>query len=298
MGGWKLMETKIRFRVEIDKDVEDIINWFTQNYPKEISGWMVGTINKDLIRIKKLLIPHQEVGGASVDTDGKSLIKLRKEYGDECLKIIGHFHSHNTMTNFWSITDETFISQYMETRDRALFLVSSKSNGHRIRLELRNPVNLSIDDIGYSVCGDEVDILGEELKKVIEEKVTECKEIATSGVYDGYDSHGNELIYASKPKSFSRENESYTIGLSNEEINKMINFYNKSNRVVVSDLSPYQYGTLENLGKHTSYLQNNTYQMEFIPKSKEEAIILMKEIREELKSGNYDIERELEDLGY
>lgn len=292
------METKIGFRVEIDKEVEDIINWFTQNYSKEISGWMVGTIDKDLIKVTKLLIPHQEVGGASVDTNCSALVKLRKEYGDECLKIIGHFHSHNTMTNFWSTTDEVFISQYMETREKALFLVSSKSNGHRIRLELRNPVKLSIDDIEYSVSGNEIDILGEELKKVIEEKVTECKVVANNGTYPN--NYGvDELIYSSDSVSLRKEKENYEIGLSNEEINKMINFYNKNNRVVIKNLTSYQYGRLEDLGEHDAYVLNNKWEMDFKVKNKEEAIRIMKEAREELKiAGDYDIERELEDLGY
>jgi proteasome lid subunit RPN8/RPN11 len=291
------MEVETMFSVEIDKDVEDTINWFTNNYPKEISGWLVGSIEKDIIKVTDMLIPHQEVGGASVDTDGKALIQLRKEYGDKCLKIIGHFHSHNTMTNFWSTTDEDFMKQYMETREKALFIVSSKSNGHRVRLELRNPVNLTIDDIDYSIGGEEIDILGERLKKVIDEKVTEIK---TTTTHDNYLKNKEDVvIFGSNPTTFSRENESYTYGLSDKEINEMIKFYNKKNKVVVSGLSNYQYGMLEGIGRHEAFIQNNKWEMEFNPKNKGEARRIMKQVREDLKEkGVYDFEKELEDLGY
>ncbi len=299
------METEIMFRVEIDKEVNDKMDWFTQNYDKEISGWLVGDIEKDLIKITDILIPHQEVGGASVDTDGKSLIKLRKEYGDKCLKIIGHYHSHNTMSNFWSTTDESFISQYMEQRERGLFIVSSKGGGHRVRLELRVLVNLSIDELEYSVGGVEDDILGEELRKVIKEKITENKNIV---VVDPIYNRGScKRIYGSRPLSNNRNNENFTLGLTKQEINKIITFYNKKNRVVISDLTPYQYGRLEDLGKHDCDVVEGVWTMDFKPKNKKDAQRIMREARGELMRDNWmakedknsnDIMRDLEEMDH
>ena len=102
-------EVKHNIQIQIKRDVDDKIRWLTANYKEEISAFLTGDIKDGKIIIDGLLFPHQDVTSGSVDTDAKSLIKLRKEYGDECIRIIGHWHSHNTMGAFWSGTDDTFI---------------------------------------------------------------------------------------------------------------------------------------------------------------------------------------------
>ena len=53
------MAEEIR-KIEIEKEVDDKINWFTHNYEQEISGWLVGEFTKDLITITDILIRSEE----------------------------------------------------------------------------------------------------------------------------------------------------------------------------------------------------------------------------------------------
>lgn len=170
------METEQIFEVKIKKELEDKLNWFTHNYDKEIGAWLIGKITENKIIIEDFLIPHQEVDCASVDTDGKSLVKLRKEYGDKCKKIIGHWHSHNTMGAFWSLDDESFIEEFSEPREIAVFIVSSKTDRHLIRLEINKPLKVSLDKLDYSIAFDNPK-LKKELRKIIKEKVIETESI-------------------------------------------------------------------------------------------------------------------------
>ena len=168
------LEFKQDFEIELTREVEDKIKWLTHNYEQEISAWLGGEVSENKILIDDLLFPTQEVSGASIDTDTKALINLRKEYKDRCLRIIGHWHSHNNMSVDWSSVDDDFIEKYMSSRDLRVFLVSSIDDGIRARLELRNPIKLSIDNLKLNVNFINSDI-EKELKRVIEEKVVEKK---------------------------------------------------------------------------------------------------------------------------
>lgn len=83
---------KQNFEIELTSEVNEKIKWLTNNYEKEIGAWLGGTIKNDKILIDDLLFPEQEVSHAIIDTDGKQLVKLRKEYGDRCKRIVGHWH--------------------------------------------------------------------------------------------------------------------------------------------------------------------------------------------------------------
>ena len=103
-----------QIKVTMSQVFFDKINWFVNNYEKEISGWIEGTVDEEGFYLKDLLIPHQDVTSGSVDTEPVDLVKLRKEYKTRCQNIIGHYHSHNTMNAFWSATDETFIQEFLK----------------------------------------------------------------------------------------------------------------------------------------------------------------------------------------
>jgi len=175
------MEVEQKFEVEIKKELIDKIEWFTNNYDKEIGAWLVGEITDEKIVIEDILIPYQEVSGVSVDTDGKALVRLRKEYGERCSKIIGHWHSHNTMGTSWSRTDEEFIEQFTEPRTIAVFIVSSKAEKHLVRLELCKPVRVSLDNLDYTIVGEDSEF-DEAMQKIIDEKLEE-KQIVTTQIY-------------------------------------------------------------------------------------------------------------------
>lgn len=297
------MSNEQLFKIEIDKEVDDMINWFTRNYEQEISAWIIGKFDDNIIRVQGLLFPHQEVGGASVDTDAKALIKLRKEYGDECLKIIGHFHSHNSMGNFWSQTDDEFISQYMDQREKALFLVSSKANGHRIRLEVRKPIHFTMDECEYDVVTDEIDELGIKLKAIIEEKVTVAAPVVAvaqpydyayegnyhpqhgGGAYSGL-TKGDQIIGTGHPQKN---------GL--DDIDRMFDFNKKTNGFVVRGLTHMQYTQIEDIGNHTVRGEgDNTWSMAFTCRKKKDAMKQIQEIKDFLRTEREEMEQALDDI--
>jgi len=167
------MEIETQNLIYISKELENKLDYLTKNYSQEIAGFLIGEIKDGSIILEDLLIYEQEVGGASVDCQGKSLIKLRKEYKDKCLKIIGHFHSHNTMGAFWSETDENFIKEFSEPREISVFIVGSKNSRHLVRIELKKPFKMSLNSVEYEVIEEPNKELENFLKKEIKNKVTE-----------------------------------------------------------------------------------------------------------------------------
>lgn len=190
------MEVKM-INVVMKKDFKELIEWFSTNYEKEIGGWITGKVSPEAIVLDGLLIPNQEAGVGSVDMSAKQLVDLRKEYGKECTRIIGEWHSHNSMGCFWSSTDDELITDFMKPREIGIFIVSSK-NEHLLRLELRKPLSLSIDKLDYSVESD--DKLKETCLKIIKEKVKETIYVSSvsncyggwTGSYSGYGSSKKE----------------------------------------------------------------------------------------------------------
>ncbi len=167
-----MVEIKVDYNIEIEvmHEVAERINWLTRNYDKEISAWLTGKTEKGKIIIDGLLFPKQEVSGASVDTDTSALIKLKKEYGAKCKRIIGHWHSHNDMSSYWSATDNDFIKEFIEQRKFALFMVSSRRDGIRTRIDVNDPLHLTLDELPIIVKYENTK-LEKEMLKVIKDKI-------------------------------------------------------------------------------------------------------------------------------
>lgn len=146
------------------------ITYLSKEYPKEIGGWITGKFSDEGIFLEDLLIPKQEVTYGSVDISAGAGVELLKEFKDKCKKIVGHFHSHHTMGCSWSGIDETLMKEHMGPRKRYIFIVSSEGD-HRIRLELKEPFRLSIDNLDYEVIDENYDKIKEKLLKEIEKKV-------------------------------------------------------------------------------------------------------------------------------
>jgi len=173
-------EFETNFKVILGDDVKKKIDWLVSNYDKEIGGFLVGDWKEDSVFIDNILFPKQDVSSASIDTDGMSLIELRKEYGNECLRIVGHFHSHNTLGAFWSGDDETFMKEYSETNEKSVFIVAS-TLGNKTKVIFKKPFKLAFDlnfDVDYGVD------ISEEMLKVIEDKVIETKIIQSFNTKD------------------------------------------------------------------------------------------------------------------
>ena len=167
-------EVCMKINVFMDASFKDKIDWLSENYHKEIGGFILGEIKPEGIFMQDLIIPKQEVGTGSVDFDKKDLIEMREQNKEKCAKIIGEWHSHNSMGAFWSSTDDELIEQFCEGRDTSVFIVSSKRN-HLIRFEMRKPIKLSLNKLSFAVINSAVQA---EMEKEIAEKIKPDKPIA------------------------------------------------------------------------------------------------------------------------
>lgn len=259
------MEVEQNFEILISKELEDKINWLVNNYDKEIGAWLIGEITNERIIIEDFLIPNQEVSGASVDTSRKALVELRKEYGDKCRRIIGHWHSHNTMGASWSTTDEDFMKEFIAPRERAVFIVSSQQDKHKVRLELTKPFKMSLDELEYKIPYEDSTI-GNKLKEIISKKCTESKKTTYS--YDG---------------GTWSDNSPSTKKLTKKEVNKMISYNNKDHNLVVRNLTLNQFYQLEGIfGVEQDFFNTKGDKVTLIlkTKSKKEAIDLIIDLKE------------------
>jgi hypothetical protein len=155
----------------LTKTLKDKIDYLSTEYTKtEIAGFLTyKEITQDAdgnvkIVLDNLLIPLQKARSSEVDIHGDGLIGLYKEYGTEAVsKIIGHWHSHQTMGVFFSSTDEEMMKSYCEHKDFRIFIVSSEGQ-HLIRMVLKNNLfEMNIENVEYAVETDNtIKILMEE----------------------------------------------------------------------------------------------------------------------------------------
>jgi len=291
---------KINIPIVMKRSLKEEIDWLSTNYDKEIAGWITGTITKDKIILEELLIPHQEVGGASVDMDGKQIAQLRKEYGNKCKRIIGEWHSHVGMGCFWSSTDEDLIEQFMKPRKMAIFIVSSKGK-HLVRLESKEPFKISIDKLKFEV--EEDTKVKKKLEKEIKKKVTEKSyPVWNQREYNGYGwARKNDNVCSTsggwqknlyddipfekitrQEKRFKKDDD------IKERIKSMMKYNDLDKSVVVSDIPWYYADGLyhEFESYNPTMIQKNweRYKIVFKPENKEYAIDLMKDLKSWLTS--------------
>ncbi len=177
-------DVEYKFDVKMSNLFKEKIDYFSLHYDLEIGGFIIGEFKEDEVYLEDLIFPKQTVSSAEVEIGAKEMVLMRKEYGDLCLKMIGQWHSHNSMGAFWSSTDDNeMIERYMKNHDTGLFIVSSKGN-HLIRIDCKKPFYFKINNLDYSV--EEVESpLTQELKKVISDKLTE-KRYTTSIYTENY----------------------------------------------------------------------------------------------------------------
>ncbi len=275
-------KTEAKVKVIMKESFYDKINWFAQNYEQEIGAFIEGKITKEEIILEDILIPEQEADTGSIEIVGSNLVKLRKEYKDRCKKIIGEWHSHNCMGAFWSSTDETFIETFSERKNISIYVVSSKSEGHLIRVEIRKPFFISINNVGYEIDQTESKlnkVLQKEIKNKIKEPVR-TKEIAS--FFDIPISSNNNGVDFNKHINTRRKKEKQI----HKQINNMVKFFNGLNAVEVYDLSWYWSESLkENFKLYFPRIKQesqNNFTVEFSFEKKGRAIEGMKKIKEYL----------------
>lgn len=283
---------EVIFPIIMKKGLKGKLDWLSTEYKNEIGGWITGKIAQDNIVLDDLLIPYQEVGGAHINMTGKQIAKLRKEYGKECEKIIAEWHSHNSMGSFWSSVDEHLIKQLMGPRNIFLFIVSSKGD-HKIRLEMRKPFHISVDNMEYET---EIDNKAEKgLKKEIKKKVTEIK-----FSYSGYGLQSNFDIMPAE-KIESQEDRLNADKEIKEKIKRMMKYDDSDKSITISGI-PWYYadGLMNEFQDYSPEMSDKGeyfYIIKFAPKNKMASIELMKELREWLRMVvNEEMEANLLDI--
>ena len=185
------MEGNSNIKLVLTKKLKDKLDYLSNYDETEVSGFLTySNIEQEedevKITLNDILIPPQKAEKCEVDVDGNGQVELRKEYGDKCLKIIGHFHSHRTMGCFFSSTDEDMMKSYSENKPFCIFVVGSEGK-HLMRLILRNNVNgtdipmeIMVENIEYEVEAD--DSIKAEMEEEIKKKVEKAK-VQTIKVY-------------------------------------------------------------------------------------------------------------------
>ena len=158
------------YKVVMSRKFKDIIDWMSSNYDKEIGGFIIGKIEDDMLLLEDLIFPEQEADKGGIDFSTTQISGLMREHPEECNRIMGEWHSHNTMGCFWSGVDEGLINSFSEHRKLTVYIVSSKGK-HLVRVEYREPfITFSLNDIGFCVINHDIE---NEMKEIIESKVKE-----------------------------------------------------------------------------------------------------------------------------
>lgn len=281
--------SEVKLKVAIGRKFDDITMWFTKNWDKEIAGYILGRIKNGIIFVEDIIFPEQEVGCASVDMDGKVLIKLRKEYGSKCNRILGEWHSHCKMGKSWSTTDEEeMINPWADVRDVSVFIVSN-DDGHNVRVELRKPFWVSIDELDYCVVGDNK--IGDFCEEVIKDKIKKEEEKdleITTNINEDWGSwnKGDREEWLEKEQRSATASRYYNTG---RIIQDMVKFFHKKDLLLITQLCE----------EEADYLQEElkVYDPTVVIDSKNTSVfnqyIKMKIDKDELKDAMKDIRGEL-----
>lgn len=274
----KGVEVTYDLTIKLNKNVDDKIRYLTHKYPDEISAFLTGEIKDGVIIVDGLLFPHQDVSTGSVEVEPKNLIKLRKEYGDECMRIIGHWHSHHNMGAFWSATDDEFIKSYSRTKDTSIFFVSSTSSKIKMMVVNNKPFKVTLDNLKYDIEWDSGKFEAD-LKKMIDEKVTKKTFVTNTYSNFGWENHQQGGRF--------RTDQQVEDDIVTAKINSAIRYNVISKTITINDLDLSQAQALINdtLVYHPKMLKisKKDYGVKYLTQSKKEAIGIMKDIKFYLK---------------
>lgn len=171
------------------------LDLLSSEYNIEIGGYLTGEVKEGEIILEDLLIPSQSISAVSVEISPKHQIELLRKYGSEkCKKILGHWHSHHKMGTFWSGTDRNNMENIMDYKPLFLFVVSSNKK-HLVRVCLRNPIRLDIEEVELNIKSLSIDILKNQVNKLISSQTQPLEEKVCikcgSALREVEDSEGN-----------------------------------------------------------------------------------------------------------
>lgn len=120
----------------------------------EVSG--LGYVKQEgsVFLVESVLLLPQECSGASTELDAEGLaqfytdqIRQNKDTGNIRL----WWHSHCNSGVFWSGVDTANIDRLMDTSPWLVSIVGNKRGEYRTRLDLNEPVRLSVDELPLNV---------------------------------------------------------------------------------------------------------------------------------------------------
>jgi len=172
--------------VYIDKECWDkIINYAKAAYHTEkceIGGMSVVTQDKDGDwLIQEPVILKQEIGSTTCDLDKEELAKYYTQMAVKYNKTNFRFcwwHSHHTMSAFWSGTDISSIDEYGEGEsDLSFALVVNLKEEYKCRVSVWKPVEIH-QDVELNIISNEPDV------EIPLDIVTEVKEKCETRTYN------------------------------------------------------------------------------------------------------------------
>lgn len=158
--------------VYITPEAKQRLDLYIQCADGEISG--LGTVTRlgnDFL-IAAVHLFEQECTGASTELSSEDVSKfllqaVRADLDPSGLKL--WWHSHVNMGCFWSGTDETTASGF--SNGYMLSLVGNKRGDYRIRLDIFEPIRITLDELELRLHYPENNSLRQEIEAEIKEKV-------------------------------------------------------------------------------------------------------------------------------
>jgi proteasome lid subunit RPN8/RPN11 len=138
----RMQSIKYSFTTEL----RELLDAITNDYDYELMGFLTGEVSKDGFMCDGLLIPEQTGLGGHCSITAQQAVNLRKEYGKQCDRIIGHFHSHVRMGVFWSQVDVAQQEEMGTERKNCLFVVGSLGK-YLGRVTYMDPFFISTDNV-------------------------------------------------------------------------------------------------------------------------------------------------------
>ena len=189
-------------RVEVNENLSKKLKYLSA-YDFEIGGWLVGELKNKVYYLDDVIIPPQEVSGGETEQNGDSISWILQKHPKQVKRILGHWHSHNTMGAFFSAGDHSNHKVIMNGKKLFLFLVTSsrvggedkkgKDYSYKGCVLLKEPFEIELDITIYEDEEDDDSPFRRQLDKEVKDKVKVTTYNYGSGGY-GY-SYGGKTYY-------------------------------------------------------------------------------------------------------
>lgn len=127
--------------------------WGRKARKTEVGGLLIGYVKRGIIIIEDAIMLKQVVSMSGFAITNEAMMDFTKNADVKLLsKVLGWWHSHNTMSTFWSETDDVCFRNITELNNFCLGIVIAFNRGKmdmRCRLDIKdyNKRSISIDGI-------------------------------------------------------------------------------------------------------------------------------------------------------